>query len=333
LDSLFADRYDETLNEIIATEQMEPESTVADLRKEILNWYDGYVFDGRTTFDETTSDKTTRVLNPFSIVNFFDETIFKDYWLQAVPPSFLTTIIANNLEFFNFNPPLRVPKDYLSAFITFDVSPIPILFQTGYLTLNGVFLKNKKEPYTLKIPNMEVERGYPIAFYQAYFGPTDINELISTGKIFRTAVLKRDAAAIEKLLETSLAKLSSERHIPMEQYYHSVIQAFINGMGIDAGSQVSSFMGKSDLDLVFSDNVNVIIEVKFEKEPLNSSDLTIEDKRRKARSLAQKALEQIFEKERSKHYFMEEKEVVELGLGVFGRSKVGVLMRDGKNFR
>jgi hypothetical protein len=333
LDSLFADRYEETLNELIATEQMEPDSTVADLRKEILHWYDGYVFDGRTTFDETTSDKTTRVLNPFSIVNFFDEKIFKDYWLQAGPPSFLTKIIANNPDSFNLKPPLRAPKEYLGAFIAVDVSPIPILFQTGYLTLNGVTWKNKVEPYTLKIPNMEVERGYPIAFYQAYFGPTDINELISTGKIFKAAVLKRDAAEIEKLLETSLAKLSSEQHIPMEKFYHSVIQAFINGMGIDARSQVSSSMGKSDLDLVLSDNVYVIIEVKFEKEPLNSSNLTIEDKCGKARNLAQKALEQITEKEYSKQYFMEAKEVVELGLGVFGRSKVGVLMRDGKTFR
>jgi hypothetical protein len=333
LDSLFADRYEETLNELIATEQMEPESTVADLRKEILNWYDGYVFDGRTNFDETTSDKTTRVLNPFSIVNFFDEKIFKDYWLQVGPPSFLTKIIANNPDSFNFKPPLRAPKEYLSAFIAVDVSPIPILFQTGYLTLNGVTWKNKKEPYSLKIPNMEVERCYPIAFYQAYFGPADIKELISTGEIFMNAVLKRDAAAIEKLFETSLAKLSSEQHIPMEKYYHSVIQAFINGMGIDARSQVSSSMGKSDLDLVFSDNVYVIIEVKSEKEPINSSNLTIEDKCEKARSLAQKAMEQISEKEYSKHYFMEAKEVVELGLGIFGRSKVVVLIRDNNTFR
>jgi hypothetical protein len=61
LDSLFADRYEETLNDLIAIEQMKTGSTVSDLRNKIFHWYDGYVFDGETTVDETTSNKPIRV--------------------------------------------------------------------------------------------------------------------------------------------------------------------------------------------------------------------------------------------------------------------------------
>ncbi|MDR2197850.1 MAG: AAA family ATPase [Deltaproteobacteria bacterium] len=333
LDSLFADRYEETLNVLIAKKKMQPDATVADLRKEILRWYDGYVFDGETPFDETASETPIRVLNPYSIVNFFKIKSFKDYWLRLGPPSFLATMIANDPDSFIFKTPLRASEEELRTFIPDDVSPIPILFQTGYLTLSGNSSENEAEPYTLKIPNNEVARGYPRAFYQAYFGPIKNKELISKGKIFKTAVLNHNAVAIEKLLETTLAKSPSEQHVPLEKYYHSVIQVFIDGMGIDTRSQVSSSMGKSELDLVFSDNVYVIIEVKFEKEPKKHSTKTIDDKREKARSLATKALEQITKKEYSNHYALQAKNIIELGLGIFGRSKVGVLIRDGKTVR
>ncbi|MDR2140604.1 MAG: AAA family ATPase, partial [Deltaproteobacteria bacterium] len=43
LDALFADRYEETLNDLIATGQMKPGDTIADLKENILKWYDGYV--------------------------------------------------------------------------------------------------------------------------------------------------------------------------------------------------------------------------------------------------------------------------------------------------
>ncbi|MDR2200020.1 MAG: ATP-binding protein [Deltaproteobacteria bacterium] len=333
LDSLFADRYEETLNELIAAKQMQPSSTVADLRKKILHWYDGYVFDGKTMREETASDKPIRVLNPFSIVQFFEEKSFDDFWFQAGPASFLANLIANDPESFKLKMPPIASKRSLRSFIPVSDSPIPILFQTGYLTLNNVFLEGNETTFSLKIPNMEVERGYPWSFYQAYFGYEDISVLFLNGKSFKTAILNCDAAAIEVILETALAKLSSEQNIPMEKYYHSVIQAFINGMGIDARSQVSSSMGKSDLDLVFSDNVYVIIEVKFENEPEKSSTMTIEDKREKAHSLAKMALEQITKKECSNHYALQAKKIIELGLGIFGRSKVRVLMRVRKYAR
>ncbi|MDR2198012.1 MAG: ATP-binding protein [Deltaproteobacteria bacterium] len=329
LDSLFADRYEETLNALIANKKMRPDATVADLRKKLLHWYDGYVSDGETPFDETASDKPIRVLNPFSIVQFFEEKSFNDFWFQAGPATFLANLIAKDPDSFMFKKPLIASQRSLKSFIPASYSPIPILFQTGYLTLKDVFLEADDTTFSLKLPNMEVERGYSWSLYQACFGYEDVSVLFTIGKKFKTAILNHDTASVEKILETALAKLSSEQHIPVEKYYHSLIKAFLGGMGVDARSQVSSSMGESDLDLVFSDNVYVFIEVKFEKEPDESSTMTIEDKRGKARVLAKKAIEQITQKERSNHYASQAKKIVEVGLGIFGRSKVGVILRDG----
>ncbi|MDR2140178.1 MAG: AAA family ATPase, partial [Deltaproteobacteria bacterium] len=153
LDALFADRYEDTLSVLIEKDMMPPNSTVADLKAEILKWYDGYVFDGQTQFDETSLDMATRVLNPFSIVNFFFYKSFSEYWLQSGPPTFLSKLIANDPDAFIFEEPLRDSEESLRSFIPGSVSPVPILFQTGYLTLNGVSWKDRKTPYSLKIPN------------------------------------------------------------------------------------------------------------------------------------------------------------------------------------
>ncbi|MDR2140495.1 MAG: hypothetical protein LBR11_01645, partial [Deltaproteobacteria bacterium] len=48
----------------------------------------------------------------------------------------------------------------------------------------------------------------------------------------------------------------------------------------------------------------------------------------KARSLAQKGLAQIASKEYSNQYILEAKEIIEIGIGVCGRSKVGVTLKD-----
>jgi hypothetical protein len=48
--------------------------SMEDLRENILKWYDGYSWDGKT-----------RVLNPWSILNFFKTASFSNYWVTSGP--------------------------------------------------------------------------------------------------------------------------------------------------------------------------------------------------------------------------------------------------------
>jgi hypothetical protein len=70
-DSLFANRLEPTLEILKKTGEMESSATVADLKKEILRWYDGYNWGGET-----------RVLNPYTILNFFEHNEFDTYWAK-----------------------------------------------------------------------------------------------------------------------------------------------------------------------------------------------------------------------------------------------------------
>jgi hypothetical protein len=76
----------------------EPDATVESLVSGILSWYDGYSFDGLKT-----------VLNPYSIVSFFDsERIkFDDYWYKSGASLFTYEYGLNNRNFFQlFDPSL-----------------------------------------------------------------------------------------------------------------------------------------------------------------------------------------------------------------------------------
>jgi uncharacterized membrane protein len=75
-DSLFADRLPQALAKTKSLGIMDKEATVEDLKNKILDWYDGYTWDGQT-----------RVLNPWSALNFFTLPNFRNTGtLPATPP-------------------------------------------------------------------------------------------------------------------------------------------------------------------------------------------------------------------------------------------------------
>ena len=50
----------------------------SDLLKEMIDWYNGYSWDGKTM-----------VFNPFSIINLFMKKEFNNYWFTSGTPTFL----------------------------------------------------------------------------------------------------------------------------------------------------------------------------------------------------------------------------------------------------
>jgi hypothetical protein len=60
-DSLFEDRMELTLDNLKKAHEISPSAGLDDLKGQILNWYEGYNWGGKT-----------RLLNPYSVLNFFD---------------------------------------------------------------------------------------------------------------------------------------------------------------------------------------------------------------------------------------------------------------------
>src|SRR5690606_29601698 len=93
-----------------------------DILRDIKNWYNGYSWDVKT-----------RVYNPFSLLNFMAEPSFRNYWFATGTPSFLVNGIRTKGEYDFEN--VSSSENQLGSFDPSNMLSIPLLFQTGYLTI------------------------------------------------------------------------------------------------------------------------------------------------------------------------------------------------------
>ena len=155
MDNRFADICGWTENELLANfrpgiealsreREEDFDSTLLALR----NYYDGYLF----------APKGSRLYNPFSILNSLDNKEIEPYWFITGTPTFLARWVKEN----GMNPDdingVKASKTDLISTGFDDMNPVPLMFQTGYLSIESY--DRESELYTLRLPNREVEIGF-----------------------------------------------------------------------------------------------------------------------------------------------------------------------------
>ena len=117
-------------------------------RDDIRRWYNGYSWLGEE-----------KVYNPFGILLLFFNRKFGAYWFETGTPTFLIdTLVARAVGALSLDGMLG--SDALLS--TFDVDHIAteaLLFQTGYLTIQGEEDRGGRTRYRLGYPNREVRQS------------------------------------------------------------------------------------------------------------------------------------------------------------------------------
>ena len=109
--------------------------------------YDGYHF----TYD------TPGMNNPFSILNTLSKQRYGSYWFETGTPTFLVELLQKadfNLEQMSS---MEADADTLGSIFN-DDNPIPVIYQSGYLTIKDY--DSEFGLYKLGFPNREVENGF-----------------------------------------------------------------------------------------------------------------------------------------------------------------------------
>ena len=115
---------------------------------QLKQMYDGYHF----------CENTEGIYNPFSVVNALDEKKFKNYWFETGTPTMLVQVMKACSFNFNDLEGSQITPDLLGSIDAMDETPLPLLYQTGYLTIEG-YDKEFNE-YSLNFPNKEVKSGF-----------------------------------------------------------------------------------------------------------------------------------------------------------------------------
>ena len=95
--------------------------------------------------------------NPFSLLNAFKKKEISDYWFKTGTPTFLVKL----LQAADYNLPqlkgIYVDESTLTSVDENHADPIPVLFQSGYLTISAY---DTEMGYRLYFPNQEAEHGF-----------------------------------------------------------------------------------------------------------------------------------------------------------------------------
>ncbi|MDR0620710.1 MAG: AAA family ATPase [Deltaproteobacteria bacterium] len=264
-ESLFTDLMAPTLEKLKEKGKFRPSAGIKDLMDEIKDWYDGYNWGGET-----------RILNPYSILHFFKNSHFARYWTISGRPAHLTALIkAKPDEFIDpeFQPK---PSDELRKAELTHLQALPVLFHSGYLTIDKIMsapsinAKTKKssqdEFYTFKYPNFEVSGAYREDIYYVIFG-ADSKNPITKGKEILGAILTKNAEALETIFSNYFSSISYHQRPTSEKTFHAYVHFILTVAGFKVRSELPGAKVRLDFLVELEDRVYVIIELKFQQNP------------------------------------------------------------------
>ena len=252
--------------------------------------YDGYCF----------SYGTEMMYNPFSLLNVFDGKQFEDYWFATGTPTFL----VNELKRADYNIPdldgnVEMNSAFLSDYRAGVDSIIPVLFQSGYLTIKGYDKEYKM--YLLGFPNEEVRYGFlynllpeysNINFTDTSFNVVQFTRDLRAGKV--DEFMQRLKSIMASLPYGTEKKDSNESIALREHNFQVCIYLVFALMGQFVEVETPSSTGRTDC-LVKTEKAVYIFEFKLKES-------------------AEDALKQIKEKNYAERYKAENKNIVLIGV-------------------
>lgn len=117
------------------------------LLEKLTRLYDGYRF--------TDDEEFTQMYNPFSVLSALMKRSFGSYWFSSGTPTFLVDMLKKTDFDLREMDGIEVGAASLSAYTADANNLVPILYQSGYLTIKEY--DDRFQIYTLGFPNEEVK--------------------------------------------------------------------------------------------------------------------------------------------------------------------------------
>lgn len=228
--------------------------TIDDVVTKLRQTYDGYHF----------SNRFTGVYCPWSLLNAFAMGDIRNFWFSTGTPTMLINVMRQHNINMQQLEECQYPLRRFDAPTERITDPIPVLFQSGYLTLKDY--NPIVDQYTLGFPNSEVREGFAYSLYQ-YYMEDYVGSGDTLGNAYRS--LSRKDITIEEFIEVirrwyAGIPYSITDKNQNEQLYQSLIYAALVGVGADVQAEDQIADGRMDIALKLPD-VIYIIELKYGK--------------------------------------------------------------------
>lgn len=244
------DMFGPEIQAMAQAQQLSEEECLAVLRKT----YDGYRF----------HYNGIGVYNPFSLLNALKKREFGSYWFGTGTPSFLVKQIRqSSFDIQKFTDGMLYSNEKaLSDYRIDNPDLVPLLYQTGYLTIVGY--DARKQRFTMGFPNEEVKYGFLDSLLPAYTPEAAAN----SGKDIYTLddyIEAGNPDGVKAILTALFASIpyTSDKN-PFEHYFQSVIYMVFTLLGKLTKCEVHSSQGRADC-IVETQKFIYIFEFKLDK--------------------------------------------------------------------
>lgn len=221
--------------------------------------YDGYHF----------SEQSEDIYNPFSLLKAFDSKRISSYWFESGTPTFLIRQMQHFSTDIMSLDSMIVPSSAFDKPTEAMTSALPLLYQTGYLTIKDY--DPETQEYTLALPNQEVRIGYTDGLLPIYIGIDSSNVQSGFAAKFWRALKQGDIELAMKEMQSYMAglpyvegfKKKLEEASTKEGFYEYTMYLIFSMLNVYVRTQVKCQKGRTDL-VVWMPETVYVFELKIE---------------------------------------------------------------------
>ena len=219
--------------------------TPGEVLSEMARMYDGYHF----------VPNCPGLYNPFSVLNALDAQTFGSYWFATGTPTYLVKLLRlhdYNLQSLSDE---YVTEDILNSIDVASTNPVPVIYQSGYLTIKDY--DPEFRTYRLGFPNEEVEDGF-FRFLLPFYTSVDRVEAPFHIQKFVEEIRAGQPEAFLHRLKSFFADTPYELVKKLENHYQNVLYILCKLLGVYVRAEYHTSAGRIDLVLQTRDYTYVL---------------------------------------------------------------------------
>lgn len=249
------DYFDGSVSELALTHSLTKDECYGKLKK----MYDGYHF----------CEGSEGIYNPFSILNTFYARQFREYWFETGTPTLLVNVMKQtSFDVTTLSDNVVVSTDDLNGMQDIRNRPVPLFFQTGYLTIKDY--DREFQEYTLGFPNDEVKNGF-LRFIYSYYVPVNPAEGNTTTSKMARALRAGKPDEFMRILDVIFSGTTYQIEINSERSFQQAMYIIMELLGEHVEAERHTSNGRIDLLLQTKDYI-YIVELKIN----NTADVALQ---------------------------------------------------------
>lgn len=244
----------------------EEEMSSDECMEKLRQMYDGYHF----------ARKGVGVYNPFSLLNAFSKREFGRYWFGSATSEIVIKKLQNSqISLAQISDGVEATVDELRDYTVDNDNPVPLFYQTGYLTICGY--DKEFELYSLKFPNDEVRYGFLNSLIPYVFGSKNAENPVSLRYMFMDLKKGNPESFINRIMALFGSIPYPEGQAPAyEGEWSRQVYLILSLMGAHAQTEIHMATGRADC-VVKTPGYIYVFEFKLDK-PIEDAMAQIDDK-------------------------------------------------------